>query len=330
METEVIWAVFCGFTQVYKSAVTDYTLSVSIRRDPPEEKMAKNKNRKHAPQTQQAVNKSNEAEAAVKAPAAEAEPAAAAAEEITEQQAAPEVIEAPAEENQPDEVQPKEEAQSEPAQTKAKKQNQNKSKSKSNEKKRDAVYQIKTKRTSGILKAYITFTYRILHPKVTPRLILYGLVVAAPGVFFFKDIFWKVFFIAIGIALILLGFFRQYISLAITKKNDPDYINKSDFTYDFFDLSIAISKNGELISRITNYKDITAFYYDDAYYYLALAKEVHVLPKNAFTVGEPADFEEFIYKKSKKVCRWLPNKLSDRIKKRRAARAAASEDMFKK
>ena len=47
--------------------------------------MAKNKNRKHAPQTQQSANKSNEAEAAVKAPAAEAEPAAAAAEEITEQ-----------------------------------------------------------------------------------------------------------------------------------------------------------------------------------------------------------------------------------------------------
>ena len=292
--------------------------------------MAKNKSRKHAPQTQQAANKANEAEAAVKAPAPEAETAAAPAEETAELQAAPEVIEAPAEEKQADEEQSKEEKPSGAAQAKDKNQNRNKNKSKSNEKKCDAVYQIKTKRTSGILKAYITFTYRILHPKVTPRLILYGLVIAAPGVFFFKDVFWKVFFIAIGIALILLGFFRQYISLAITKKNDPDYINKSDFTYDFFDMSIAISKNGELISRVTNYKDITAFYYDDAYYYLALAKEVHVLPKNAFTVGEPADFEEFIYKKSKKVCRWLPNKLSDRIKKRRAARAAASEDMFKK
>ena len=292
--------------------------------------MAKNKSRKHAPQTQQAANKANEAEAAVKAPAPEAEPAAAPAEETAELQAAPEVIEAPAEEKQADEEQSKEEKPSGAAQAKDKNQNRNKNKSKSNEKKRDAVYQIKTKRTSGILKAYITFTYRILHPKVTPRLILYGLVIAAPGVFFFKDLYWKVFFMAIGIALILLGFFRQYISLAITKKNDPDYINKSDFTYDFFDMSIAISKNGELISRVTNYKDITAFYYDDAYYYLALAKEVHVLPKNAFTVGEPADFEEFIYKKSKKVCRWLPNKLSDRIKKRRAARAAASEDMFKK
>jgi hypothetical protein len=290
--------------------------------------MAKNKNRKHAPQTQQAVNKANEAEAAVKAPAPEAEPAAAPAEETAELQAAPEVIEAPAEEKQADEEQPKEDKQSGAAQAKDKNQNRNKNKSKSNEKKRDAVYQIKTKRTSGILKAYITFTYRILHPKVTPRLILYGLVIAAPGVFFFKDLYWKVFFMVIGIALILLGFFRQYISLAITKKNDPDYINKSDFTYDFFDMSIAISKNGELISRVTNYKDITAFYYDEAYYYLAFAKEVYVLPKNAFTVGEPADFEEFIYKKSKKVCRWLPNKLSDRIKKRRAARAVASEDMF--
>lgn len=67
-----------------------------------------------------------------------------------------------------------------------------------------SVYQLKTKRTSGIIKAYITFTYRILHPGVTPRLILYGLLVAAPGVFFFKDVFWKVFFIAVGAAMILL------------------------------------------------------------------------------------------------------------------------------
>ena len=62
--------------------------------------MAKNKNRKHAPQTQQAANKANEAEAAVKAPAPEAEPAAAPAEETADLQAAPEVIEAPAEEKQ--------------------------------------------------------------------------------------------------------------------------------------------------------------------------------------------------------------------------------------
>ena len=187
-----------------------------------------------------------------------------------------------------------------------------------------ALYQLKTARTSGIIKAYITFTYRILHPGVTPRLILYGLLVAAPGIFFFKDMYWKVFFIATGAAMILLGFFRQYISLAMTKKNDPDYKSGAEFTYDFYESSAAFRKEGDVFSTISKYKDITAFYYDDEYYYLALAKEVHVLPKNAFTIGEPAGFEEFIYKKSKKTCKWLPNKRSDRIKKRRAERAVST------
>ena len=189
-----------------------------------------------------------------------------------------------------------------------------------------AVYQLKTKRTSGVLKAYITFTYRMLHPGVTPRLILYGLLVAAPGVFFFKDLYWKIFFIAVGAAMVLLGFFRQYISLAMTKKNDPDYKSGAEFTYDFYEASASFFKNGERFSGITKYKDITGFFYDDGYYYLGVGKEVHVLPKNAFTIGEPAGFEEFIYKKSKVICRWLPDKLSDRIKKRRAERAVASRE----
>lgn len=187
------------------------------------------------------------------------------------------------------------------------------------------VFKAETPRTSDILKAYITFTYRKLHPGVTPRLVLYGILVTLPGIFFFKDLYWRLFFTVIGIALILLAFFRQYISLSITKKNDPDYINGSNFTYDFYDNKAVFSKNGEAYSGIPRYKDVTAFYYDDKFYYLAMARELTVLPKAAFTIGTPEDFEEFIYKKSKVVCRWLPYKLSDRIKQRRARRAAESE-----
>lgn len=193
-----------------------------------------------------------------------------------------------------------------------------------------AVYQLKTKRTSDMLKAYITFTYRMLHPGVTPRLILYGLLVAAPGIFFFKDLYWKVFFICVGVAMILLGFFRQYISLAMTKKNDPDYKSGVEFTYDFYEASAAFYKGDEKCSGIAKYKDITGFYYDEGYYYLGVGKEVHVLPKNAFTIGEPAGFEEFIYKKSKVICRWLPNKFSERMKQARARRAVSSGDLSRK
>lgn len=197
-------------------------------------------------------------------------------------------------------------------------------------KKREILYQVATKRTAGIIKAYITFTYRIFHPGVTPRLILYGLLLIAPGIFFFKDLYWKTFFIVIGLALILLAFFRQYISLSMTKKNDPDYKSGAEFSYDFNDVSAAFRKNGEIFSTITKYKDISALYFDDEYFYLAIGKEVHVLPKNAFTIGDADGFEEFIYKKSKKVAKWLPNKMSDRIKKRRADRAVVRDEMKKK
>ena len=211
----------------------------------------------------------------------------------------------------------------------AKNESKKKTSEKAPAKKRETLYQLKTKRTSGIIKSYITFTYRIMHPKVTTRLVLYGVLIALPGIFFFRDLYWRIFFTVIGIALILLGFFRQYISLAITKKNDPDYINGTEFTYDFNADGGTVLKD-DVVSSHIGYKDITAFYYDEGYYYLALAREVHVFPKDAFTVGTAEGFEEFIYKKSKKPCRWLPNRLSDRIKKRRAERAVARKEISDK
>ena len=100
-------------------------------------------------------------------------------------------------------------------------------------KQKEVLYQVKTKRDSGVLKAYITFTYRMLHPGVSARLMLYGLIVALPGIFFFKDLYWKIFFTGIGVLMILLGLFRQYISLWMTKRNDPDHKSGAEFTYNF-------------------------------------------------------------------------------------------------
>ena len=100
-------------------------------------------------------------------------------------------------------------------------------------KQKEVLYQVKTKRDSGVLKAYITFTYRMLHPGVSARLMLYGLVIALPGIFFFKDLYWKIFFTGIGVLMILLGLFRQYISLWMTKRNDPDHKSGAEFTYNF-------------------------------------------------------------------------------------------------
>lgn len=184
---------------------------------------------------------------------------------------------------------------------------------------KEVLYQVVTKRTSDILKAYITFTYRVLHPNVTTRLIVYGLVVLLPGVFYFKDWFWKIFFIAIGLALILLGFLRQYISLSITKKNDPDYKSGAEFTYNFTSNAADFLKNGDRFSGLDKYKDISNFYYDDNYYYMGVkGRELYVLPKSSFVIGDAKAFEDFIYKKSKVTCRWVPDNFRDQYKLRRA------------
>lgn len=197
--------------------------------------------------------------------------------------------------------------------------NSENSASKANEEQKEVLYQVVTKRTSDILKAYITFTYRVLHPNVTTRLIVYGLVVLLPGIFYFKDQFWKIFFITIGLALILLAFFRQYISLSMTKKNDPDYKSGAEFTYNFTSNSADFLKNGERFTGLDKYKDITNFYYDDNFYYLGVrGRELYVLPKKSFTIGDAQAFEEFIYKKCKVTCRWLPDNLKDQYRLRRA------------
>jgi hypothetical protein len=185
---------------------------------------------------------------------------------------------------------------------------------------RELVYQIKTKRDEAVLKAFITFTYRVYHPGVTGRLIFVGILIAAPAIVL-KPMWLKATCLIVGLLCILLAFFRQNISLALTKGKDPDYLSGAEFAYEFTEADASFYKNGELTDYVSKYKDIASFFYDDKFYYLAMVnKDLHILPKNRFTVGDPAGFEDFIYQRSKKTCKWIPDNFRDQMKKRRAYR----------
>ena len=191
--------------------------------------------------------------------------------------------------------------------------------------KREILYQVKTKRDSDVIKAYITFIYRVMHPGVTGRLIFFGILIALPAIIA-QQLWLKAACVTVGCLLILLGFFRQYISLAITKKNDEAYKNGTVFTYDFTLNDAAFYSDHEMTSSISKYKEIISFYYDDDYYYLGIRnRDFFILPKSKFTIGDPDEFADFIYKRCKKTCKWIPNKFSDRMKLARAARALNSE-----
>ncbi|MBE6042134.1 MAG: hypothetical protein E7220_06395 [Clostridiales bacterium] len=193
----------------------------------------------------------------------------------------------------------------------------------------EILYQIVTQRDSGILLAYITFTYRVFHPRVTARMVLYGLLIFAPG-FIVKAQALKIILWVIGALVVLLGLFRQYISLAITKNSDEDYRNGTIFAYEFTQNDAAFYRDGEMISYSRNYKDIDAIFYDENYYYISYKnREFFVIPMDKFTIGDPATFDDFMYKKCKKVCHWIPVKFSNKIKKIRSQRAIAREQLKK-
>ena len=209
----------------------------------------------------------------------------------------------------------------------AKPKNEAQKTSKVSDKPKDVLYQIKTKRDSGVLKAYITFTYRVFHPKVTARMVLYGLLILAPG-FVVKTQALKIILWVLGGLVVLLGLFRQYISLALTKRSDADYRNGTEFVYEFTQNDASFFRDGELSVYSSRYKDIDAVFYDEDYYYLSLtSREFFVIPMDRFTIGDPSTFGDFMYKKCKKVCRWIPAKLGNKLKKYRSSRAVIRDQM---
>ena len=211
----------------------------------------------------------------------------------------------------------------------AKPKNEAQKTSKVSDKPKDVLYQIKTKRDSGVLKAYITFTYRVFHPKVTARMVLYGLLILAPG-FVVKTQALKIILWVLGGLVVLLGLFRQYISLALTKRSDADYRNGTEFVYEFTQNDASFFRDGELSAYSNRYKDIDAVFYDEDYYYLSLtSREFFVIPMDRFTIGDPSTFGDFMYKRCKKVCRWIPAKLGNKLKKYRSSRAVIRDQMHR-
>jgi len=195
------------------------------------------------------------------------------------------------------------------------------------DKQKEVLYQVRTKRDSGVLKAYITFTYRVFHPKVTARMVLYGLLIIAPG-FVVKAQALKIVLWVLGGLVVLLGLFRQYISLALTKQSDEDHRNGTEFVYEFTQNDASFFRDGELTAYSSKYKDIDAVFYDEDYYYLSLtSREFFVIPMDRFTIGDPSTFGDFMYKRCKKVCRWIPAKFGNKLKKYRSSRAIVRDQM---
>ena len=172
---------------------------------------------------------------------------------------------------------------------------------------RKPLYQVSYKRDDEVLEAFITFDYRVVHPKVLLRSILYGIVFVTFGVVASSTVFSIICFL---LALLCFGLiiFRKRISLNMTKKDDQDYQNGVVYTYNFTENGARMLRNNKPEVYAKSYKNsVTAFFGDQTFYYIALtSNDLFVLPKNKFTIGDPDEFEKFIIKKTGREMRWIP------------------------
>jgi hypothetical protein len=172
---------------------------------------------------------------------------------------------------------------------------------------RKPLYQVSYKRDDEVIEAFITFDYRVVHPKVLLRSILYGIVFVTFGVVASSTVFSIICFL---LAMLCFGLviFRKRISLNMTKKDDQDYQNGVVYTYNFTENGARMLRNNKPEVYAKSYKNsVTAFFGDQTFYYIALtSNDLFVLPKNKFTIGDPEEFEKFIIKKTGREMRWIP------------------------
>lgn len=175
-------------------------------------------------------------------------------------------------------------------------------------------YKVVAKRDSDMIKAFLTFLNRVKNPRVTTNFIVFGLVIFFLPFTTTGQPILSVCCYIIGAFMVLMGFFRHYIPLSMMKKKDPDYISGTIYTYIFGNRDVQVFKGDELYLLAGSYQKITSFFNDEYYYYVGMNNDdLFVLPRNCFTVGDAAEFENYICDRSQMECRWIPVKIKNKL-----------------
>lgn len=170
------------------------------------------------------------------------------------------------------------------------------------------------RRDTDMMMTYIKFYNRVKHPRVTFNLIMTGILLAVipilvknlalPGV---------IVCYGMGVLLVLVGLFRQYLSLSMMK-SDPKVKENEEITYLFGNTGVRVRQNGS-VDNMGYYKTVYRIWEDEKTYYVGMNEDdLLILPKTNFGQGEQKEFKEFILEKSGADYRWVPVQLGNKFK----------------
>lgn len=195
---------------------------------------------------------------------------------------------------------------------------------KTSQDRRRVHYEVQTRRDTKLIKRFINFKNRVEHPTVTPGLILIGITfILLPFVRpeIKKDIGISGVAVStlIGAFLTFLGIGRQYITIALMKRN-PDIALNEEINYLFGNEDIRAKKEHSE-ERVGYYKNVYSLWEDEKTFYLGIENdELVILPKNGFLTGEAEAFKLFIIEKSNAEYIWMPMKWKNIYKARMVRR----------
>ena len=198
------------------------------------------------------------------------------------------------------------------------------SRDKTSQDRRRVHYEVQTRRDTKLMKRFINFKNRVEHPTVTPGLLLIGITfILLPFVRpeIKKDIGMTGVAVSalLGAFLAFLGIGRQYITIALMKRN-PDIVLNEEIIYLFGNEDIRAKKEHSE-ERVGYYKNVYSLWEDEKTFYLGIENdELVILPKNGFLTGEAEAFKLFIIEKSNAKYIWMPMKWKNIYKARMVRR----------
>lgn len=195
---------------------------------------------------------------------------------------------------------------------------------KTSQDRRRVHYEVQTRRDTKLIKRFINFKNRVEHPTVTPGLILIGITFillpfVRPEIKKDIGISGVVVSALIGAFLTFLGIGRQYITIALMKRN-PDIALNEEINYLFGNEDIRAKKEHSE-ECVGYYKNVYSLWEDEKTFYLGIENdELVILPKNGFLTGEAEAFKLFIIEKSNAKYIWMPMKWKNIYKARMVRR----------
>lgn len=174
-------------------------------------------------------------------------------------------------------------------------------------------YIVHVRRDTKLMKTFAEFKNRVEHPVATMYMVVMGVMLIglmykqADSIARVGQIIGYIF----GAILVLMGLFRQYLSVWLMKNNPEVHVDE-EITYLFGNTGIRAEKKGQKEEHLGYYKDVYCMWEDEATYYLGMSNDdLIVLPKAKFQKGNASEFKEYMLEKSGAKYVWKPTRIGN-------------------